>query len=638
MKRYSQRKKRSLFLAFAMLFSVFSMNMVGVFAEEDTSFKGKTVRFLTQETAFYMEASLKSSHLERPIDSLPAQVTVENREVDTDGNVWYLLSTKGWNNNAEYPYVLATSVKLVDNPADTVLSGTVTYSGDKQITVCVTGELPQQDSKLNLEPVDIHDIPGFDLDTYPVNGTHLAMDISVSDYKGLWQPTGGSTVKVSLPASAFGLKDGDEFIVYHIHDDGTDTVEVETLGPYKSDGITASSEVSSFSTFIVENTTGKISGVSQYYDTACSGNNDHYQVIGTYFDENEEAHLLVQGKSGNSPEKEIKSVTVGDTKVDSPKPILHTGITLLEIYDVSNTRIKSIERNSATWYWDIPLGEITIPDRFNIEIITSAGGFDIKGAEVIVSIQYALEKTVNPVGSVDDKGTPVFSFGDEVIYQIIARNTDEYVTIMGTTITDTLPNGVFDPDQVFWSTDKTTWNKVTSSTITLANSNLTLEPGESAVYYVKATVLNPAAPGTYRNTASIYNANSCRVLDTADIVVEAHKTANLTIIKTGAEAIDGNQTFLFRVQGTDQYTNDINILVTVHGNGQTTITDLPVGNYTVTEDINWSWRYQPKGERSQKITLEVGVDNRLRFENERVKDQWLDGETSCMNLFTGKQS
>ena len=127
-------------------------------------------------------------------------------------------------------------------------------------------------------------------------------------------------------------------------------------------------------------------------------------------------------------------------------------------------------------------------------------------------------------------------------------------------------------------------------------------------------------------------------MDTADIVVEAHKTANLTIIKTGAEAIDGNQTFLFRVQGTDQYTNDINILVTVHGNGQTTITDLPVGNYTVTEDINWSWRYQPKGERSQKITLEVGVDNRLRFENERVKDQWLDGETSCMNLFTGKQS
>lgn len=60
----------------------------------------------------------------------------------------------------------------------------------------------------------------------------------------------------------------------------------------------------------------------------------------------------------------------------------------------------------------------------------------------------------------------------------------------------------------------------------------------------------------------------------------------LTLEKQGWQEIDENQTFLFHVKGSpaDPNTKDIDLTVTVHGNGQTTVTDLPVGDYTVTEE------------------------------------------------------
>lgn len=109
----------------------------------------------------------------------------------------------------------------------------------------------------------------------------------------------------------------------------------------------------------------------------------------------------------------------------------------------------------------------------------------------------------------------------------------------------------------------------------------------------------------------------------------------LTIQKSGAQEIDENQTFLFHVVGTDGNTKDIDLTVTVHGNGKTTIAELPVGEYTVTELTDWSWRYQPKnGEQTQTITLDPdGAKNVLTFENERKDGQWLSGDAYNTNLF-----
>lgn len=105
----------------------------------------------------------------------------------------------------------------------------------------------------------------------------------------------------------------------------------------------------------------------------------------------------------------------------------------------------------------------------------------------------------------------------------------------------------------------------------------------------------------------------------------------LTIQKSGWEAIDENQTFLFHIQGIEAKTEEINLTVTVHGNGKTTITDLPVGKYRVTEMTGWSWRYAPAG-NAQEITLAVGGTT-LPFANQRTKNNWLDGDSFRVNLF-----
>lgn len=111
----------------------------------------------------------------------------------------------------------------------------------------------------------------------------------------------------------------------------------------------------------------------------------------------------------------------------------------------------------------------------------------------------------------------------------------------------------------------------------------------------------------------------------------------LTIQKRGCEDIDENQTFLFHVKGSpaDPNTKDIDLTVTVHGNGQTTVTDLPVGDYTVTEETGWSWRYTPQNGAERKVTVGVGGLT-VQYQNNRTQTQWLDGDNYSVNHFASK--
>lgn len=113
----------------------------------------------------------------------------------------------------------------------------------------------------------------------------------------------------------------------------------------------------------------------------------------------------------------------------------------------------------------------------------------------------------------------------------------------------------------------------------------------------------------------------------------------LNICKTGFDAADAGTTFIFRIKGTDENTKNIDLRVTIHGyvSGgdvpNVTVADLPVGSYTVTEESDWSWRYQPtNGE--QPITLDPdGAKNVLTFENERKDGQWLSGDAYKPNKY-----
>lgn len=112
----------------------------------------------------------------------------------------------------------------------------------------------------------------------------------------------------------------------------------------------------------------------------------------------------------------------------------------------------------------------------------------------------------------------------------------------------------------------------------------------------------------------------------------------LTLEKQGWQEIDENQTFLFHVKGSpaDPNTKDVDLTVTIHGNGKTTVTDLPVGDYIITEETGWSWRYTPQSGAERKVTVGVGGLT-VQYQNSRTQTQWLDGDNYSVNHFDSKK-
>ena len=125
------------------------------------------------------------------------------------------------------------------------------------------------------------------------------------------------------------------------------------------------------------------------------------------------------------------------------------------------------------------------------------------------------------------------------------------------------------------------------------------------------------------------------------------KETSLTICKEGYSeyvTIDPNQTFLFHVEG-----EGVDLVVSVHGNSSATINGLKVGNeYTVTELIDWSWRYEfsnwafvssDAGQATGNVnaaSVTLGTDgNAITFTNTREENKWLDGDSRLDNLFDG---
>ena len=111
----------------------------------------------------------------------------------------------------------------------------------------------------------------------------------------------------------------------------------------------------------------------------------------------------------------------------------------------------------------------------------------------------------------------------------------------------------------------------------------------------------------------------------------------LTLEKQGWQEIDENQTFLFHVKGSpaDPNTKDVDLTVTIHGNGKTTVTDLPVGDYIITEETGWSWRYTPQSGGERTVTVGAGGLT-AQYQNDRTETQWLDGDNYSVNHFDSK--
>lgn len=106
---------------------------------------------------------------------------------------------------------------------------------------------------------------------------------------------------------------------------------------------------------------------------------------------------------------------------------------------------------------------------------------------------------------------------------------------------------------------------------------------------------------------------------------------DLTITKTGKN-IDQNQTFVFRVQG-----EGVDMQVVITGANEQVIKNLPVGNYTITEDTSWSWKYTPVDGATQELKSDSIHDGAatVTFENENNGTNWLTSLAKAINTWAG---
>lgn len=110
---------------------------------------------------------------------------------------------------------------------------------------------------------------------------------------------------------------------------------------------------------------------------------------------------------------------------------------------------------------------------------------------------------------------------------------------------------------------------------------------------------------------------------------------DLTIEKKAASDsnIDRNQTFVFRVQG-----EGVDMQVVITGTNKQVIKNLPVGDYTITEDTNWSWKYTPVGgSATQELKSDSIHDGAatVTFENENNGTNWLTSLAKAINTWAG---
>ena len=111
------------------------------------------------------------------------------------------------------------------------------------------------------------------------------------------------------------------------------------------------------------------------------------------------------------------------------------------------------------------------------------------------------------------------------------------------------------------------------------------------------------------------------------------KVFNLTIQKTAKDGttIDPNQTFVFHVKGKN---NDVDMQVVITGANKQVIKNLPVGEYTITEDTSWSWKYTPTSKDQFVTTSDINNGTAtVTFENENKGTNWLTSLAKALNVW-----
>lgn len=87
---------------------------------------------------------------------------------------------------------------------------------------------------------------------------------------------------------------------------------------------------------------------------------------------------------------------------------------------------------------------------------------------------------------------------------------------------------------------------------------------------------------------------------------------------------DANQVFVYEIKSND---TDESFYVTVTGNSSATIRNFPFGEYTVTQQNDWSWRYN---DESITVSHQNADGTTVAFRKTEQRNRWLNGNSDLV--------
>lgn len=100
------------------------------------------------------------------------------------------------------------------------------------------------------------------------------------------------------------------------------------------------------------------------------------------------------------------------------------------------------------------------------------------------------------------------------------------------------------------------------------------------------------------------------------------KVGDFTIDRSDVK--DANQVFVYEIKSND---TDESFYVTVTGNSSATIRNLPFGEYTVTQQNDWSWRYN---DESITVSHQNTDGTTVAFRKTEQRNRWLNGNSDLV--------
>lgn len=196
------------------------------------------------------------------------------------------------------------------------------------------------------------------------------------------------------------------------------------------------------------------------------------------------------------------------------------------------------------------------------------------------------------------------------------------------------------------STAKTETKTVSASgTFTLtATQTATFDIDENYIITVREIAPSSAETAGYAYVST--TVNGADALEASDITRKNGEISfvfenrykplfgQITIIKTGISPLDHDgetekQSSVFHVEGTSKTGIHLSMDVLIVENGSKTIVHVPVGDYTVIEVTNWTWRYGTQ--LPQTVTVHGDETATVTFNNNRTRQYWLSGDNYCKN-------